>query len=605
MKTITILIEICKLLTIKQRFTGLAVALLQTVAAFSEGILSIFLFFALSSLDQNSVDSSGSFSMFLPNSYMVEYRLGFIEYISIAVVLQIVKSILLYFSKMQLLKLLTETQEVLIHRYEDKILAMPFDEIINKKHGELLAPTKVPFAELEGVFVTSIGLLNSTIYLLTLGGILLLLSPLFSLFVLFAYCIFTFVQRSLVRMVTANSQVFSDRYESHVSSFSQICTNLKLIISLNRQSMFKRKMRESTTSAIKSFADLKVTVPKSSLINEVGIFSLFLFTTWIGYYILIVRSHQSLSVLITYLMTLHRLGARVSSFMFDLFQVSAISCEVEKILPKKDKVQTKQSTTTPKRVHSFESIQFLRTDLSVGGDKLLITNASFCVKKGEKIAFVGPTGAGKTSLINAILGFLLPSSGDIEINGESVRGIDLGLWREQFGIVSQDTSLLNATIRENVTFGIEDSVSDKEVYNALKTAGLDKLVSELPDGVGSIIGEKGLRLSGGEAQRLSLARAIFSKPQILILDEATSALDSLTEKRVMDDVNKIGKEITIIAVAHRLSTIQAYDNIYVVQDGEILQSGTHEQLLVSNGLYSNMWYQQQNEEERVREKAFV
>ena len=222
-----------------------------------------------------------------------------------------------------------------------------------------------------------------------------------------------------------------------------------------------------------------------------------------------------------------------------------------------------------------------------------IEDISFTVNKGETIAFVGPSGSGKTTLMKLLVGLYRPQMGKILYNGIDENSIDFEDLRNQIGFVTQDTQLFSGTIRENLTF-VNPSASEEDLADVIKKSSSQNLLARAEKGLDTTIGEGGLKLSGGEKQRLSIARALLRRPKLLLFDEATSALDSLTEEEISDTIRSIsleGNQITIL-IAHRLSTVMHADRIYVLEKGDIVETGNHEKLLEEKGLYYAMWRQQ-------------
>ncbi len=222
-----------------------------------------------------------------------------------------------------------------------------------------------------------------------------------------------------------------------------------------------------------------------------------------------------------------------------------------------------------------------------------IDQISFDAKQGETIAFVGPSGSGKSTLMKLLVGLYRPMGGNILYNGLDENSIDFNDLRSQIGFVTQDTQLFSGTIRENLTF-VHPTATEADLAEALHKASCDGLLSRAELGIETMIGEGGLKLSGGEKQRISIARALLRKPRILIFDEATSALDSLTEEQITEtirDVSSHRNQITIL-IAHRLSTIMHADRIYVLEKGEVVETGNHNSLREEKGLYYAMWRQQ-------------
>jgi ATP-binding cassette subfamily B protein len=230
-----------------------------------------------------------------------------------------------------------------------------------------------------------------------------------------------------------------------------------------------------------------------------------------------------------------------------------------------------------------------------------VENISFKTELGETIAFVGPSGSGKTTLVKLLVGLYPPESGEILYNNIAGKDIDLDKLREQIGLVTQDAQLFSGSIKENLLF-VAPGATDKECMDVLHKAACDNLLARADKGLDTVIGEGGVKVSGGEKQRLSIARALLRKPNLLVFDEATSALDSLTEEEIsktIRDVSQNTNHITIL-IAHRLSTIMHADKIHVLEKGHIIESGRHEQLLEQKGLYYAMWRQQIGERKTVR-----
>jgi ATP-binding cassette subfamily B protein len=222
-----------------------------------------------------------------------------------------------------------------------------------------------------------------------------------------------------------------------------------------------------------------------------------------------------------------------------------------------------------------------------------LDDISFDVRKGETIAFVGPSGAGKSTLVKLLVGLYRPQEGGIYYNGINSNDIDFDELRGQIGFVTQDTQLFAGTIKENLLF-VNPNATEEHLWDVLKKANCTYILSRADAGLETVIGEGGLKLSGGEKQRLSIARSLLRHPHLLIFDEATSALDSITEEAITTTIKKISAEreqITVL-IAHRLSTIMHADRIYVLEKGRVAETGSHYELLEEKGLYYAMWRQQ-------------
>jgi ATP-binding cassette subfamily B protein len=245
---------------------------------------------------------------------------------------------------------------------------------------------------------------------------------------------------------------------------------------------------------------------------------------------------------------------------------------------------------------TFDNVSFKH----LTANRNALNNISFEVKSGETIAFVGPSGSGKTTLVKLLVGLYQPLEGEVLYNHITSNEIDLDQLREKIGFVTQDTQLFSGTIRENLLF-VRPNATDEECLDVLKKAACNTLMARASNGLDTVIGEGGVKVSGGEKQRLSIARALLRRPDIMVFDEATSSLDSITEEEITEtirDVSVLGGQITIL-IAHRLSTIMHADRIYVLERGNIIESGEHFELIDQKGLYYAMWRQQIGEKHSV------
>lgn len=255
----------------------------------------------------------------------------------------------------------------------------------------------------------------------------------------------------------------------------------------------------------------------------------------------------------------------------------------------------------PQSIQNIEELEFINVKFKhQSAQQPALNDISFDVKKGETIAFVGPSGSGKTTLVKLLVGLYIPQQGNIRYNKIDRDDIDFDALRTQIGFVTQDTQLFAGTIKENLLF-VNPTASDEEILDVLKKASCNTLLERADKGLDTLIGEGGVKVSGGEKQRLSIARALLRHPHLLIFDEATSSLDSLTEEEITNTIKNVSskKEQITILIAHRLSTIMHADKIYVLEKGDVIETGTHEELIGQMGLYYAMWRQQIGERKKV------
>jgi ATP-binding cassette subfamily B protein len=234
-------------------------------------------------------------------------------------------------------------------------------------------------------------------------------------------------------------------------------------------------------------------------------------------------------------------------------------------------------------------------------DETTVEDVSFTVEGGETLALVGPTGAGKSTILKLLLRMYDVDSGTIRLDGTDVRDVTLPSLRQSLGYVSQETFLFYGTVEENITYGTFDAPRE-EVERAAKMAEAHEFITNLPEGYDTMVGERGVKLSGGQRQRIAIARAILKDPEILILDEATSDVDTETEMLIQRSLDRLTEDRTTFAIAHRLSTIKDADTIVVLEDGRVVERGTHEDLLGAEGLYANLWAVQAGEIDELPEE---
>ena len=335
---------------------------------------------------------------------------------------------------------------------------------------------------------------------------------------------------------------------------------------------------------------------KVSPINEViTTFMVLLVVLYGGYQILIAKKITSgdLISFVTALGLMHQPLKRLISKNNDLQDSLPSADRVVEIFD--EKIETDVFGEAVKFDEKIQNIKFENVNYKYDdSNEYVLKNINLDVKAGEIVAFVGKSGSGKTTLVNLLARFFNTDEGSVTVNGVNIKNIPLGIYRNKFAIVPQETFLFGGTIKENISFGKE--VTDEEIITAAKMANAYNFIQEdLPNKFETEVGERGALLSGGQKQRIAIARALIKNPEIMILDEATSALDSESEKLVQDALDSLMEGRTTFVIAHRLSTIVRADKIVVMDNGEIKEMGTHSELIAMNGIYKNLYDIQFNE----------
>ncbi|MBE6754521.1 MAG: ABC transporter ATP-binding protein [Ruminococcaceae bacterium] len=308
-----------------------------------------------------------------------------------------------------------------------------------------------------------------------------------------------------------------------------------------------------------------------------------------GYFLIKGDPAISVGVITATVALINRLYRPVQSLLniqVDFTRSLALFTRIFDYFDKENKIVSRPGAKKPNM--DCPRIDFKHVKFSYDPTKPLLTDINFTVPGGQMFAIVGPSGSGKSTVVNLIPRLYDVCGGLVTINGMDVRNIDLTYLRENIGVVTQDTYLFNGTIRENMLYAKSDATQE-EIEAACRTANIHDFIVNQPDGYDTEVGNRGLKLSGGEKQRLSIARVILKNPRILILDEATSALDSISENAIQDALETMMKGRTSIVIAHRLSTILKADRIMVVKDGVIAEQGTHDELLEQGGVYRGLY----------------
>jgi len=324
--------------------------------------------------------------------------------------------------------------------------------------------------------------------------------------------------------------------------------------------------------------------PTVEAVSSLGTVIVVVFGGWLA-----LRGSLSISDIVGFLLYLNLFYQPISALARvteDLQQAIAGADRVFEVLDTEPDITDKpnaEDIKTSRGEITFDDVSFNYVESSP-----VLQNISFTARPGKMVALVGPTGVGKTTVISLIARFYEPVSGRILLDGRDLRDITLSSLRNQISIVLQDIFLFNGSVAENIAYGSKSATKD-EIIQAAKAARAHEFIIDMPESYDTVIGERGVKLSGGQKQRLSIARAVLRNTPILVFDEATAAVDVETESRIQQAIQELAASRTIIVVAHRLSTVKRADNILVIQDGKVAESGDHMELLAYNGLYRQLY----------------
>lgn len=298
--------------------------------------------------------------------------------------------------------------------------------------------------------------------------------------------------------------------------------------------------------------------------------------------------HLSVGIISSFLIYATQFARPINDMTSILTQLQSATAAAARIFALSDEKPETDDSKRPSLALKGGEVVFENVDFSYDVNRELIKNLNIKAKKGQRIAIVGPTGAGKTTIVNLLMNFYDPQGGAIVVDGQNINSVTRDSLRKSFGMVLQETWLFSGTVRENIAYGKENA-TDEEIIAAAKAASAHGFINRLPDGYDTMITEDGGNLSGGQKQLLTIARAMLTNPEVLILDEATSNVDTMTEQRIQRAFLKMMEGRTSFIIAHRLSTIREADLILVMNQGKIVEQGTHKELLEKNGFYASLY----------------
>jgi subfamily B ATP-binding cassette protein MsbA len=476
-----------------------------------------------------------------------------------------------------------------------KTLFLPISFFTEEKKGDLISRITNDVQEIEWSVMQSLeALFREPLNILVFVVTLFWISPELTLFVFMLLPITGYVINRIGKSLRKTSGKSKELLGEILSVTEEALNGQRVIKSFNAQSYIESKFnalnQEFTKLMIKVYRKTDLTGPTSEVF---GVFVLVCVMLYGGNLVLGESCSLKASSFITYIALFSQLIPPVKALSTALNNAQKGVASAERIYKILDAEESVSNIENALIFNGFkDKIEIKNLSFTYSNpNELVLKNINLTIPRGKITALVGQSGSGKSTLADLLSRFYDPTEGDIYIDENNLRDINIYDYRKYLGVVAQESVLFNDSISANISFGLQN-VGLNDIIHAAKIANAHDFILQTPDGYNSIIGDKGSKLSGGQRQRLSIARAVLRNPELLILDEATSALDSESEKLVQDALVNLMKGRTSIVIAHRLSTIMNADNIVVLHEGEIVESGTHEELLKLNGYYSRLFNMQ-------------
>ncbi|MBS3937981.1 MAG: peptidase domain-containing ABC transporter, partial [Peptococcaceae bacterium] len=513
--------------------------------------------------------------------------------LSIGIILLYVARILLNAFRVHMLQYLSQKLDIpLIQGYYRHVLSLPLGFFGNYKVGEIVSRYADASNIREAISSTTLTIMIDTVMVVA-GAIILYMQSSFlfgiTVFMLLIYAVVVYLFNSPIRNVNRQEMEDNTRLTSYlVESVNGIETLKAFNAERNASMQMEKKFVKLLRSIFKGGNIYNAQSSIADSVTQIG----GIVVLWAGAYS-IIEGRMTIGELLTFKALLVYFVEPIQNLvnLQPLIQTAIVASDRlgEIIDLESEKSKMKSGKIAPKTL--FGDIEFKNVDFRYGSWRLVLKNVSMSIKKGKRTALVGASGSGKTTLLKLLMNFYSWEKGDIFINGINIRDIDLENLRERIAYVSQEVFLFSDTVWKNITLGVDHS-DPEEVIELAKTTQAHEFINTLPLRYETMIDENGANFSGGQKQILAITRALLKKPDILILDEATANLDPATEKAIKSSLAKLAQNMTVIVIAHRLSTIIWCDDIYVMDKGEFVESGSHEELMKMEGRYYNLWRDQ-------------
>lgn len=499
------------------------------------------------------------------------------------VIMVFLKNMFTFLSTFFLSDLVQSSVKKLREKMYQKILVLPISFFSDERKGNLLSTFSADLKETElAIKATTNAIFKDPFYVIGYFATLFIISFKLTFFIVLFLPIAGLIISKISNGLKKRSKKGQENLGDILSLTEETLFGLRIIKSFNAQAFMNNKFESKSNSLYSLMLGINRRIYLASPISEfLGVLA----TSGVLLYggNLVLNEFIQPDVFIGYLILFSQLISpfkSISKAVYDSSQGIAALERIEKITLQDQLI--KNSPATPQPINFNKEISFNNVSFKYNQEQVL-ENISFKIKKGETVAIVGHSGAGKSTIADLLIRFYDVVEGSINIDNINVKKINLSQLRNLMGVVTQDSILFNDTVINNIAFGVE--IENSQVLESAKMANADEFIENLDEKYETFIGDAGNKLSGGEKQRLSIARAIYKNPEILILDEATSSLDTKSEKAVQEALNRLMKNRTSLVIAHRLSTIQNADKIIVLDNGKIVEMGSHKELVAKNSFY--------------------
>ena len=471
----------------------------------------------------------------------------------------------------------------------NKVLHLPVSFFTEQRKGDMMSRMSNDVGEVEGNILGSlVDLINSPFMLISTLVTLFYLSPQLTLFSLIVLPVMGTLISVIGKSLKKDSHEAQHELGTIFSIVDETLKSAKIIKIFNAEKLLNKRFSDTMSKWIGSSVSLgrkkELASPMSEFLGAVT----FLIITWYGGKEIIVNHSIRPEDFLVFLGVFFQILPPIKSLSSSISNVQKAEASLVRVMEILDADVKVDEIANPIPIHDLKSdINFKNVGFYYNQERIIIKNFDLKIPKGKTVALVGQSGSGKTTIANLLTRFYDVTEGSIEIDGENIKNLNLKDYRSLLGMVTQESVLFNDTVYNNIAMGKENATRD-EIIESAKIANAHQFIESLPQGYDTNIGDDGNKLSGGQKQRVSIARAVLKNPPIMILDEATSALDTESERFVQDALEKMMENRTSLVIAHRLSTIQKADHIVVMEKGDIIEQGSHAELMEAGGTYKKL-----------------